>query len=210
MTANLMRKMAWVVASVGFAGPVLAAARPSDVDVISRNVNATHCEAFVEKGAVVFGNGQRSELRFYIKIHPERLDGAVKYVGFHAYKHDVGGICNGPSPLTNPYCAKVGTWSDYKSRPLVHESKDYFDVRLETSDIDGDVFKYEGAFFVQTDMGTRYWLHVNKRFENFYFDEDFIDLAVERFCAFDQTGFDQALIPMSSAAGLGLNPWGCL
>jgi hypothetical protein len=209
MTTNLMRNLAWVVVSASIVGPLPSFARPSDADLVMRNVDATHCEAFVEKGAVVFGNGQRSELRFYIKIHPERLDGAVKYVGFHAFKEDVSGICSGPSPLTNPYCAKVGIWSDYKSRPFVHESKDYFDVRIEASDIDGDMFSYEGVFFVQTDMGTRYWLHADRQSQNFQFAEDYIDLAIDRQCAFDQEDFDQALIPASSAVGLGLNPWNC-
>lgn len=186
-----------------------ATASPRSVDAVIRNVNASHCEAFVERGALVFGNGQRMTIRFYIKLHPERLDGDVIYVGFHGFKQDIDGICNGPSTLSNPACQNVGMWTDYKSKPFVHESNDYHDIRLDVSDIDGDIFTYEGVFFVQTDVGTRYWIHANPDNGNFRFSESFLDSMVEQKCAFEINEFDLALVPVANDVDLGLNPDQC-
>jgi hypothetical protein len=203
-----------VAGLVPLCGILLASAASAQVmfsqsDTVTRNVDANYCEAFVERGALVFGNGQHMSLRFYIKIHPERLDGPVNYVGFHGYKFDLQGVCKSPATFSNPACQNVGIWADYKSKPFVYESDDYHDIRLDVSDIDGDIFVYEGVFFVQTDVGTRYWVHPNNQRNNFLFSEEFLDGMVAAKSAFDLNDFDVSKIPPARSTSLGLNTRGC-
>ncbi len=164
---------------------------------VHRNVDASHCEAFVERAALVFGNGQRVELRVFLKAHPHMLDDAVVEVGFHALKRDPGRVCSGAFRRSNPQCANVDVWSDYRGRPFFYGSKDYFEVRFDVSNIEGDFFSYEGVFYVQTEMGTRYWIHPSEQINHFFFEEQFVDQMMEDQCAFDQRDFDHSLIFMS-------------
>lgn len=217
-TSTPLRRTSATRFALGIVGGLLSAAamlqpsahaNPRGLGAVLRDVNVTHCEAFVERGALVFGNGQRMTLRFYIKLHPERLDGMVTDVGFHGYKYDLEGVCKSPSTLTNPVCQNVGIWADYRSKPFVHESDDYHDIRLDVSDIDGDVFAYEGVFFVQTDVGTRYWIHADARRDNFVFEESFLDGMVSARSAFDLNDFDLSKVPVAKSTTTGLNLAGC-
>lgn len=216
-TSTLQRLSRVVLASSGlFAaaaalGPGTSAlGAEQSASTVLRNVSVSHCEAFVERGALVFGNGQRMTLRFYIKLHPDRFDGAVTDVGFHGFKSDLGGVCKSTTSLaTNPACQNVGIWADYKSKPFVYESDDYHDIRLDVSDIDGDIFAYEGVFFLQTDVGTRYWIHAATARDNFSFDESFLDSMVANNSAFDINEFDLSKVPTAKATATGLNANAC-
>ena len=202
-----------VISCLSLAGASFIATRADageqGIDTVIRNVDISHCEAFIDRAALVLGNGQRMTMRFYIKLLPERLDGNVKYVGFHAYKTDSDGVCKGPSTMSNPWCQNVGIWADYKSRPFVYESNDYHDIRIDMSDIDGDFFEYEGVFFVQTDVGTRYWLHSSKNTSNFLLDEKMVDSMVENNSAFTIDSFDLSKVPQAWSLPMGLNASEC-
>jgi hypothetical protein len=209
MTVLSFIRTTTTAALAGALASTVAVAAPRNLGTALRDVNVTHCEAFVERGALVFGNGQRMTLRFYIKLHTDRLDGAVTDVGFHGYKFDLQGVCKEPATLSNPACQNVGVWADYKSKPFVHESNDYHDIRLDVSDIDGDIFAYEGVFFVQTDVGTRYWIHASDSRDNFLFEETFLDAMVKAKSAFQWNEFDLAKVPVAKMTNTGLNNVGC-
>jgi hypothetical protein len=211
MKTSTLKKLSRVlIAASGILTCAAGLASERSTSTVSRNVDVSHCEAFVERGALVFGNGQRMTLRFYIKLHSDRLDGAVTDVGFHGYKVDVGGVCKGETSLSsNPVCQNVGIWADYKSKPFVFESDDYHDIRLDVSDIDGDIFAYEGVFFLQTDVGTRYWIHAAQGRDNFNFDEEFLDSMVASKSAFDINEFDLSKVPTAKETRTGLNASSC-
>ena len=211
MKTSTLKKLSRVFIAVsGVLACAAGLASERSTSTVARNVDVSHCEAFVERGALVFGNGQRMTLRFYIKLHSDRFDGAVTDVGFHGYKMDVGGVCKSETSLSsNPACQNVGIWADYKSKPFVFESDDYHDIRLDVSDIDGDIFAYEGVFFLQTDVGTRYWIHSAQGRDNFNFDEEFLDSMVASKSAFDINEFDLSKVPVAKATGTGLNASSC-
>lgn len=161
----------------------------------SRHVDSSSCELYVEKVAALLGAGQRTSLRFFLKVDPSRLDGDVAGVGFYGRKSDVNEVCEGFAVRSNPLCAGVGAWHLYGGSRFVFGSDDYYEVQLEVTDIEGNLFEHEGVFFVQSDVGTRYWLHPESGERNFDFSQDFVEAAVGSECSFLSHRFDLRYIP---------------
>jgi hypothetical protein len=137
-----------------------ARAFTSDSDAASQesftnNVKAAHCEIFIDKAFMTEArpdNGLRQTLHLFVKINPEKLDGAVTQVV--QYDERVNSSSHGTDRRP---------WSPTDLSPFAGSS-DYFEIDLALID-NGSWYKqsffYEASFYVQTDKGTRYWANAN-------------------------------------------------
>lgn len=180
------------------------------VDRPLRSVDVQHCQVYVEKAGSLFGIGDRTSLRFYLRVNPGMMDGDVVAVGFYGRKDDVSHACNGFSVLSNPLCAGVNSWEHYFGRPMNSVSDNTYEVQLEVADIDGNFFDHEGVFFAQTAAGTRYWLHPSAGQQNFFFSQDFVEATVGADCSFLGHQFDLRYLPSVNESHLPGLETGCM
>jgi hypothetical protein len=123
-----------------------------DTAALAADVRATNCEIFVDRAMAVTGSHALTQITFYLKTQNDRLDAPIDHVGF--YRRRVDPYC--PSPGHEHNCDDSQAWSDERLRPFVGAS-DYFELSLL---IGGDYAAentFEGAFYVQTTKGTKYW-----------------------------------------------------
>lgn len=138
-----------------------------------QNIRANHCEAFIDKTAIsekidpTTGGGKTQSLFLFIKVNTERLDSPVRRVGYY-----------GESTHDHRY---GGTRSDFRESDLVSQDNalDYFRINLNLVKLytyagsnSKEVYRHSGAFFVQTEKGTRYWVNAKEK-DNFDFNMDF-------------------------------------
>jgi hypothetical protein len=116
------------------------------------NIKATNCEIFIDKALMrethPNGNSLSQTLRLFVKINPSKLDGSVAKVAHY-----------GRSVHSHMYGADERAWSAVELSRFVGSS-DYFQMELELIQKDANYsnsYYYEGAFYVETDRGTRYW-----------------------------------------------------
>lgn len=127
----------------------------SSADELVSNVDAHHCEIFVDKVAVVSGTFGYEGVDVYVKVLPGRLSEDLLEVGFYG-KTCVKGACGGWSEL--PLDAHAG-------------AKDYFVARLQTYGWRDGEQTHVGSFYARTRDGRTYWLNSHGRSqENFTFD----------------------------------------
>jgi hypothetical protein len=131
-----------------------------------RDLRASHCEVFVDKAFTETRSRHGvhgSLIWFHAKILPWRLDGAPVRVSL---------FTRGVNLLT-------GEEFGWHEQPFDRIAGDYYRLKLSIS-FDGgpssgrppDDTRYEGAFFVETDRGTRYWANAQVDGPNFFLDEN--------------------------------------
>lgn len=128
-----------------------ANASETHADETRTDYYAKHCEIFVDRiGISGFGSYGSHSMVYSVKILPERLDGRVKNVGIRVKKYG--------TLMGEPY---EGDWEETPGRLI--GGGDYYQFYFSPG-IHGTSLTYEGAFFVETDKGTRFWL--NPAWEN--------------------------------------------
>ncbi|WP_164014093.1 hypothetical protein [Pyxidicoccus trucidator] len=129
---------------------------------------ASYCEVFVDRVGAYNTSHAYSSLFFYIKTLNWRLDSAVASVGFHGRMQLAnGGTCSS----TDYQClSEFNIWKDYPATAFMGAS-DYWALNLVLgSDFTARRY-YEGAFFVRTVNGNRYWVNPSGG-GNFYLDSN--------------------------------------
>jgi len=172
-------------------------------DGLSQSFVAEHCEAFVDKAAVVsFSQSSSRLLQVYLKAINERLDGEVVEAGF------VGGqkVClscgvgesSGPT-VTHPLQV---TAESFLGAP------DYFEMTLPVATVEeeGTTVKLEGMFYVLTDRGTRYTVRAEPDDHTNLVADMGLSPWTEDVGALDPIGW----LPADHVARRQLNPDGCL
>lgn len=136
-----------------------SAADRATLAAVGEHYDAMHCEIFVDKIAAARGSHASRELKLFVKVLPERLDGSVEEVGFHDLQQ---GSSTYGSPLGHD-------WKD-EPMPSVFGATDYFSFYMPISSDFGRM-RYEGVFYVRSLTGTTYWLKPDAG-KNFVFDSD--------------------------------------
>ena len=137
-----------------------------------RNVKANHCEIFIDKAAISekpdpTTGGKLQTLFTFVKVDASRLDGPVRKVvwyGQYTRSSDYGR--DGGNNWLETNLESQDSAPDYfkNELPLV---KLYTYAGRSTKEL----FRHSGAFFVETEKGTRYWANANEK-DNFDFDMD--------------------------------------
>jgi hypothetical protein len=113
-----------------------------------RDVPATHCEIWVDKIRVAKGSHGIIKVNPFLKIDASKLDGAVTNVAFYERHSQTGAS------------AYDSEWSTVAMRKFLGASN-YFEIDNNNQGLvvvsDYSSTAYEGAFYVETDKGTRYW-----------------------------------------------------
>lgn len=142
---------------------------------------ARHCEVFVDKIIPFYvfhelsynGSYSSLDLRFYVKLLLERLDAPVRSVRFYGYDHYEADLQH---PDLDMHFAPM------KATPWLG-SPDYY----EFINTNGSGSFRVGAFYVETENGTRYWLNADDRsFGNFVLDDHFVKTAESLFGFYGQ------------------------
>jgi len=190
----LTSSFALALAAVSFASGCASSATDS-VGVDTQGLTASEqCSPgtaiFVDKVQYVGGDHGTARLHVWVKTLNDRLDGRITHVGFRARLSIVGvtpPVQSSSSCDNFGDCAKVGQWVDYPFQSFFGAS-DYFendstpfpqDFYIENDFIHAR--SYEGAFYVETDKGTRYWANApaSSGDNNFHFDANMVQ-NVER------------------------------
>ncbi len=142
--------------------------------VFAADYDANNCEVFVDKVAAWGGSHGYRGLTFKIKTLNNRLDGAIKSVGFRSFVHSNPSVVDFCSkhPASNGNsngCVSVGKWIN---RPAFeYFGSDYYKIDLELKHDYNFEHVYEGVIYVETVKGTRYWLKTAHG-GNFFVDEN--------------------------------------
>lgn len=142
--------------------------------VFAADYPAKHCELFVDQVAAWNSTYGYSGMTLKIKTINERLDGAVKEVGFRSIVRSTPQIkdfCQRYNP-DNGYandCYQLDQWVDRPAREFF--GPDYFRIDLVLKHDYTFEHVFEGAFYVKTDKGTRYWLNPAGE-QNFFVDRN--------------------------------------
>lgn len=144
------------------------------LSAFAADYNANHCEIFVDKVAAWSSTYGYTGVTFKIKTLNARLDGAIKMVGYRSILRSTPKIVNfcinhPPANGNSNNCDSIGKWVDRQA--FAYFGSDYFKIDLELSHDYTFEHVYEGAFFVETVKGTRYWLHPAQGV-NFFVDEN--------------------------------------
>lgn len=126
------------------------------------DVPAGQCEIFVERVGVGCGSYRQADVYLYLKANLAALDGRPVRAGFMATVYDVENQC---AVWPHSYCSAVGTWQAWEGTSFFGAT-DYWALKLPIFPYD---LKWEGAFFVETDKGTRYWMNARTQ-PNFIID----------------------------------------
>jgi hypothetical protein len=124
------------------------------------NVPAKYCEIFVDKVVAYHGAYSTPVITFFIKTLNTRLSASVEEVGFRSREFGFD--------ESNTYTH--GSWLDRKARPFV-DSDDYWMVSLTGT------MSFEGAFYVKTTDGMRYWVNPANG-PNFVVQKDLFDRLI--------------------------------
>lgn len=138
-----------------------------------KNIKATHCEIFIDKAAISettdpTTGGLVQDLYLFIKIYANRLDSGVRRVRYY-----------GEYTQSSMYGRNGGdNWSE-KNLDRQDEAADYFGTKLPLVKLykyagteQKEVFRHSGAFYVESEKGTRYWANAQSQ-NNFDFNMDF-------------------------------------
>ncbi|MEK6705390.1 MAG: hypothetical protein AABZ06_06335 [Bdellovibrionota bacterium] len=172
----------------------------------SMDIRATNCEVFIDKVGVYHAFnpqwGEAIAAQFYVKTINDRLDGKVKKVGFYAQTRHAktGGV--------------MIDWREFTSFPF-EGATDYFEFFLKDFRTDATwtfPHEFEGAFFVETENGTRYWANTSVG-GNFVINPDLvkrIEQATGRQYGDKHGGnFKVRQLPKTADFFQELNPWQC-
>jgi hypothetical protein len=132
------------------------------------DIRATNCEIFVDRVIATGGSHGGKRITVFIKTLNDRLDGPIERVGF--YRKEDATPCTQMPERTSMSCADSGKWKDITLQAFVGSS-DYFELPLT---IGGDYMpfsSYDGAFYVKTTNGTKYWANT-KEGGNFVIDRN--------------------------------------
>jgi hypothetical protein len=144
-----------------FAALSLALASLS-LNAMAADLPASHCEIFVDKASAWSSSYGYAGVTLKIKTLNDRLDGAIKQVGYRSIVRstpEIDAFCKA-HPASSGWshdCATVGVWTDRVAQPFF--GPDYFKIQFELKHMYTFEHVFEGAFFVETDKGTRYWLN---------------------------------------------------
>jgi hypothetical protein len=124
----------------------------ASTSALTSDIRATHCEIFVDRALPLTGSHALRKVHLYLKTLNDRLDGPIDKVGFYRQRTDQR--CIG-----RPDCES--SWGEDRVEAFVGSS-DYFEVDLFIGGDYSPEYRYEGAFYVQTTKGTKYWANTEE------------------------------------------------
>ena len=138
--------------------PLLAGAASPDFD-------ADQCQLHMESAATWSTPGDMYEgLTFTIATENLKLDAPVRSVIFLAQlpsSPEISAFCKAQpkGAVASNDCDRTEQWMPYFAKPVAGDNDSHY--RLDLDLRHGATFDhvYEGAFYVETTKGTRYWMH---------------------------------------------------
>jgi len=161
--------------------------------------HAGYCEVFIDRIVPVHGSHASTYLNVWVKTLNDRLDGEITKVAFYGHHLDTG-WCG------DERCPEV--WSAWEVRELDSfvGASDYFEIPLFLSGDYSPMVQWEGAFYVETDKGTRYWTNAADG-GNFFLDRNMSDRLDQMRGGYNYTPSPAYAIPTSEFPYL--NPDAC-
>ena len=132
----------------------------SNAAFAENHVPANNCEIFIDKITPYGGSHALRAANVWIKVLPQRLDGAIVEVGFRNIATGNSGSLHLPNSWDNRVLQNFAG------------AQDYFETNFPISSDFGAV-SYEGAFYVKTSNDKYYWAKTNSG--NFIFDHSTYD-----------------------------------
>jgi len=133
----------------------------AESDLTGEHFKATHCEVFVDRVAPFFAQMNVSQLTIYLKTPVDKLSGrgGVKSAGLHAQ------IIQG---------GNRGPFQDFAAMRFP-SSDDYWTLDLDMFDVQrGAARTFRGAFWVEANDGTRFWLNASEGGQDFVLDSNLL------------------------------------
>lgn len=147
------------------------------LDEDANHVVAKHCEVFIDK--VTYTKYGMNFLYAFLKVHLDRLDAPIKRIGFMGKKR-----FETTAPGTGEVTTYESDWSKVVEASSHLGSDHYFWVSFHVSGARyGFQMKgvYQGAFFVETQKGTYYWVNESLQSErNFTINQPMFKLLEEK------------------------------
>jgi hypothetical protein len=132
-----------------------------------RDVRASYCEIFVDKALVYRETSETTHVTMWVRTNNTRLDSYVSGVGFYG-RARLGSLECEPNDKRQ-VCKGVNEWRDYPLTAFA-ELPNYFSIDFTIASPDFGAKSYEGAFYIETVAGTRYWANA-ENFGNFVVDK---------------------------------------
>lgn len=135
-----------------------------------RELRSERCEVFVERAQTYRGSHHLTGVTLYLKTRNQDIEGKIVRVGFYAQQRNTFRGCSSDEETVRENCAPVAGWTVFPAVPFQGTAPDFWELKLTVTHNFTFPHQYEGAFFVETDKGLRYWANSPLANGNFFID----------------------------------------